>query len=342
MCHRVGAPKDMPQKERDAIMQQLGSQSFTASVSSGDPPAFLRIPTKHRWCFIPQKIFEPNFHFLTKKHFWNRGFPCVVFRSSGKCTFLNELRMASVKAIEALCDHLASFFFGKHQWPQFFCLRISPFFFFGIPPTLTFWLTEVSQWEQSCIDLHRFVGSWFGCATGWELEVGWSGWSGWSGYSEWGPSLWPRKCIFFANLMVSLIEKLWEYHNFWKFVATFVGHFFAVVFISGQESQHLIWALSNASSLYMDDPFNQTPIFFFGGELCSFSRVWPPKKGSLWLAHFGSHLEVSLVICYDLPNNRELGPLLTCILGGSWTSQHLSQWVARRIDTSSTWANWNL
>lgn len=135
MCHRVGAPKDMPQKERDAIMQQLGSQSFTASVSSGDLPAFLRIPTKHRWCFIPQKIFEPNFHFLTKKHFWNRGFPCVVFRSSGKCTFLNELRMASVKAIEALCDHLASFFFGKHQWPQFFCLRISPFFF-GDPTDL--------------------------------------------------------------------------------------------------------------------------------------------------------------------------------------------------------------
>lgn len=131
MCHRVGAPKDMPQKERDAIMQQLGSQSFTASVSSGDLPAFLRIPTKHRWCFIPQKIFEPNFHFLTKKHFWNRGFPCVVFRSSGKCTFLNELRMESVKAIEALCDHLASFFFWKAPMTTVFLFANLAFFFWG-------------------------------------------------------------------------------------------------------------------------------------------------------------------------------------------------------------------
>lgn len=46
---------------------------------------------------------------------------------------------------------------------------------------------------------------------------------------EWGLSLWPRNCIFSANLMVILIEKWWEYHNFWKFVATFVGHFFAVL-----------------------------------------------------------------------------------------------------------------
>ena len=92
--------------------------------------------------------------------------------------------------------------------------------------------------------------------------------------------------------MVILIEKLWEYHNFWKFVATFVGDFCAVVFISGQESQHLIWALSNVSSLYMDDPLNQTPIFFFGGgALFVFQGVAPKKgltlTGSLWFSPRG-------------------------------------------------------
>lgn len=101
---------------------------------------------------------------------------------------------------------------------------------------------------------------------------------------------------FFANLMVILIEKLWEYQNFWKFVATFVGHFFAVVFISGQESQHLIWALSNVSSLYMDDPFNQTPIFFWRGGFVRFPGCGPKKRarnkaslltGSLWFSPRG-------------------------------------------------------
>lgn len=161
----------MPQKERDAIMQQLGSQFLIASVNSGDLPAFSH---KTSVMFHSAKNIRTKLPFLAKRTFLGfRGFPCVVFGSLKKCTFLNELRMASVKAIEALCDHFASFFFLESTNDHsFFGESHHVFFFFWDLTDLDLLAAEVSQWQQSCIDLHRFVGSWFGCATGWELGVG--------------------------------------------------------------------------------------------------------------------------------------------------------------------------
>lgn len=127
------------------------------------------------------------------------------------------------------------------------------FFINPIPqPHPTHPILQVPLWFQPCVDLHRLVGSWFGCAAG----------AWWANGFQWN-----------------------------------------------SRRLHIYRYLQECGCIYIPAAHLTMTMYMF--TLCSHQSLTSGPFGHFWLLSRsymppGSTWEVSLVICYDLPNNREL------------------------------------